>query len=673
MSIRKTLTLASTLLLTTLALSTAPAGAHPTRELTTSFGSLEKRVVQETIEGRPFRTFDYIGVTGLALDLETGNVYAADNNTQTVYVYGPTGGSPLDGVPSQITGVELGTYFEPSGIAVDNSCYEHQPRLTGKACEEYDPSYGDVYVNDIRQGAGVQKFKLNSGGQYELAGEIPCKISTLDGAGLAVDANGNIYLSNPQYARAEHQPVTEFKKVVEKVVNGGVEEFQERLEERDLPQNIAQEASFVAVDDLGDVYVSSGRGGGLEEGYKGVAKLKVNGAGDEVSEEVLTGPHSGAFYRPVAVNAVTGAVYVGDGPEVAEYNAAGILQLTFGSAEPFGGSFGEGVNGVSAIVVNSESGRVYVGNPLSGHVDVFGGVVAPPVFEGSQPPVASVTRTSALVGGTANPESSKATYFFEYVADGEYDSAAADPYGAGGRTAIEPLAGGDTPQTVERVALTGLLAGRTYHYRMVVSNSTGTVYGPDETFMTAPATPPVASTGAASEVRMTSVTLSGTVGPRGLPTSYVFEVGTDMSYGGARLYGNAGASTGEVAVTVGLQYLVPGVTYHYRLAATSFDGTSYGQDGSFTTPGVPPTVVQPASEPLIASPVEAFPSIAGAITEPIDGVKHRKASTGATRKLTGALGACRRRYGRGRRRMACEAQARNRYGRALENQRSKKR
>jgi hypothetical protein len=679
MSIRKTLTLATILVLTTLTLAlTVSADAHPTRELITSFGSLETRVEQQTIEGKPLRTFVHTGVTGLAVDLETGNVYVADNNTQTVYVFGPTGGAPLDGVPSQITGVHLNLYFEPSGIAVDNSCYEHQPRLTGKACEEYDPSYGDVYIIDKGLGErGIQKFKLGSDGEYEVAGLLGGADPEREyDSGVAVDSGGNVYLvlEAGGNSTTAHIPVTEFKKTIEKVLNGGVEEFQENLEELSFPQNIVSQAGYVAVDDLGDVYVGSREeNGGPSEGYMGVAKLKVDGVGGVLSEEVLTGSHSGAVYRPVAVDPATGTVYVGDGSEIAEYNSAGVLQLTFGSTEPFGGSFGEGQNGETAIAVNSETDRVYVGNPLRGDVDVFGGVVGPPVVEGPQPPVSSVARTSALVGGTANPESSKANYYFEYVAAGEYDPAAADPYSAGGRTAIEALAGGNTPQTVERVVLTGLLAGTTYHYRMVVSNSTGVAYGPDETFTTVSGMPPTVSTGGAGEVTATSATLAGVVGPRGLPTSYVFEVGTDTGYGGARLYGSAGSSTGEVPVTVGLQYLVPGVSYHYRLVATSFDGTSYGQDGSFTTPGVSSSIAQPSSEALIAGPVEVFPSVVGAITEPVGVVKHRKASKGAAGKLVGALGVCRKRDRPGRRRVVCEARARRAYGRALGNQRSKKR
>jgi hypothetical protein len=34
-----------------------------------------------------------------------------------------------------------------------------------------------------------------------------------------------------------------------------------------------------------------------------------------------------------------------------------------------------------------------------------------------------------------------------------------------------------------------------------------------------------------------------------------------------------------------LEGLQPGTTYHYRVVATNVDGTTYGEDQTFTTPG----------------------------------------------------------------------------------------
>jgi DNA-binding beta-propeller fold protein YncE len=661
MNTPKTL-LASTLALTTLALtalmlSPVSASAHATREFISSFGSFQ-------------------GPTGLAVDQETGNVYVSDPKTQTIDVFNATGGPPVDGVPTQITGVTIEKGDGPSGVAVDNSCYEHEPRLTGVACEEFDPSYGDVYVikrptsGGSAEGYGIKKFKLNPGVGYELVELLPLSGNDTP-YGVTVDSRGNIY--SVSYFES---PVTEFKKVVEKITSGGKEEIEEKLEEVTIPESLEEAKDelgpdYVAVDDSGDLYISDGyEGGGLSEGFRGVAKLKLNGSGGVVSEEIFVANMVG-YRRPLAVDPSTGAVFVGAGSEIAEYDSAGALQLKFGSTEPLGGSLGIESQGPIAIAVNDATDRVYVANTLHGEVDVFGPVLGPPVFEGEQPPASSIARTSALIAGTVNPESGGASDYFEYVAAGEYEPQAPEPYREGGRTAIEPLAGGHTPETVQRVVLTGLKASTTYHYRMVASNANATTYGPDETFTTAAATPPVASTGPAGEVSATGVTLTGVVAPQGLATSYVFEVGTDTGYGGAKLFGNAGSSTGEVAVSVGLQYLVPGTVYHYRLAATNFDGTSYGQDATFTTPGVPSSVVQPSSAPLIASPVVQFPSVTSAITSPVaKKSKPGKASKGA-RKLAGALRACRKQKP-GARRASCEARARKLSGRAGKTNHSKK-
>jgi DNA-binding beta-propeller fold protein YncE len=81
MSIRRVI-LASALALTTLILTAAPATAA-TRELVTTFGTLQEPA-------------------GLAVDLETGNVYVTENKTGAVGIFGATGGTPTNGVPAQI-------------------------------------------------------------------------------------------------------------------------------------------------------------------------------------------------------------------------------------------------------------------------------------------------------------------------------------------------------------------------------------------------------------------------------------------------------------------------------------------------------------------------------------------------------------------------------------------
>src|SRR5262249_4406848 len=150
----------------------------------------------------------------------------------------------------------------------------------------------------------------------------------------------------------------------------------------------------------------------------GVARLTLGEGGSVLSEGVLTEGLIADNFRPVAVSRATGAVYVGSGPEIKEFSSAGVLQLAFGSEDVANGSLGKGRAGVEGIGVNDESGRVYVVNPAHEDIDVFGAVIAPAVIEGAQPPVSAVSRTSVLVGGRANPESGRASCYFQYVPAG---------------------------------------------------------------------------------------------------------------------------------------------------------------------------------------------------------------------------------------------------------------
>ena len=82
-----------------------------------------------------------------------------------------------------------------------------------------------------------------------------------------------------------------------------------------------------------------------------------------------------------------------------------------------------------------------------------------------------------------------------------------------------------------------------------------------------------------------------------------------------------------------MQNLQPATTYHYRIEASNLDGTEYGTDQSFTTPGIPSPLSQPPTAPLIATPTIAFPTEPGKATTTV------KALTRA-QKLAKALKTC---------------------------------
>lgn len=121
-----------------------------------------------------------------------------------------------------------------------------------------------------------------------------------------------------------------------------------------------------------------------------------------------------------------------------------------------------------------------------------------------------------------------------------------------------------------------------YHFRLVASNSWGTVYGKEATF-TSPAVAPNAATVAASHITSAGATLNGTVNPNGLSTTYHFEYGTTTAYGHTTAGAGVGADHTTHSVSTGVSGLRGRTTYHDRLLATNSAGTTRGRDRTFTT------------------------------------------------------------------------------------------
>jgi hypothetical protein len=102
---------------------------------------------------------------------------------------------------------------------------------------------------------------------------------------------------------------------------------------------------------------------------------------------------------------------------------------------------------------------------------------------------------------------------------------------------------------------------------------------------------PTVITEAATSIQYRQANLNGSVNPNGPDAHYHFQYGTTTGYGSSTPEGDAGygnSNTGESSTATGLK---PGTTYHYRLVASSWVGTSNGADREFTTP-IPPPVVK---------------------------------------------------------------------------------
>ena len=179
---------------------------------------------------------------------------------------------------------------------------------------------------------------------------------------------------------------------------------------------------------------------------------------------------------------------------------------------------------------------------------------------------------AATLNGTVGPSGVSTIYWFEYGTTTSYGLQTGS-HGAGSGTSARPVS----------AHIAGLVAGTTYHYRLVAQNSAGTTDGLDQTFTTSAANAPLVTTGTAGGIGAKTATLNGTVNPNGAATTYWFQYGTTTSYGLQTGTHSAGSSTSDKHVSVGLSGLVAGTTYHFRLVAQNSGGTTNGQDQMFTT------------------------------------------------------------------------------------------
>jgi hypothetical protein len=88
-----------------------------------------------------------------------------------------------------------------------------------------------------------------------------------------------------------------------------------------------------------------------------------------------------------------------------------------------------------------------------------------------------VTSSGATLNGSVNPGGQGSTYQFDYGTTTSYGSLVPSPAG---------YAGPGTNVVNESASMTGLRPDTTYHYRIEATNATGTIYGSDQTFATAP-------------------------------------------------------------------------------------------------------------------------------------------------------------------------------------------
>ena len=180
----------------------------------------------------------------------------------------------------------------------------------------------------------------------------------------------------------------------------------------------------------------------------------------------------------------------------------------------------------------------------------------------------SVDYDSARLNGyLSSPGADSCTVWFEYWTDGSHVTV--------GETTMH--SSGSFSHT-----LTGLSLDTTYYFKAYASNTAGETDGSTKTFTTHVVRPAV-TTGSADNVTSSTALLNGALDDWGGEQCTVwFEYGPTTAYGSA----TQAMSLEDGAFTGALTGLQPGTTYHYRAVAENSAGTTYGNDGTFTTTAV---------------------------------------------------------------------------------------
>ena len=202
----------------------------------------------------------------------------------------------------------------------------------------------------------------------------------------------------------------------------------------------------------------------------------------------------------------------------------------------------------------------------------------------STTPASNITTTSAISGGIIADDGG-ATIISNGVCWGKTEN-----------PTIEGSKTNESVGTGQFVSnLTGLDAGTTYHVRAYATNPVGTSYGADMTFLTL-GQAPSGLTQPPSNVTSVTATLNATVNPNDLSTTVTFEYGLTTSYGSTAA-ASPSPVTGNTMVNVMAEIsgLLPATTYHYRVKTVNSIGTTYSEDKTFTTAGIPPAATTSAA------------------------------------------------------------------------------
>jgi hypothetical protein len=574
-----------------LALQATPVFAGQARVFTGSFGGASSTLTNPyPLSGAPGA-----GMSGVAVDDLTHDVYASDLNNHRVEKFGPAGefilmfgkevnltkvlsaapeaeqnvctAASLDTCQAGAFTSSLGGFKYPLYVAVDNSS---------------DESKGDVYVGnsairqeDVVSDHVVSKFDSSGNLISSWASNGQLNGSTATGivkgpfgqlAGIAVDTSGNLWVADYSGQMFEFHQDSSF-------ITGW------------YSQKLTTLVGGIAVDSEDNLYT----------GVEKVEKLDATGKdiGSVRPTEAFFGNVVGLTVDPtdseLYVDAEDDSKYL-----IERYDAScrphrdlsGDTHCT--PVESFGTTHLNKSEGL-AIDPSTPADTLYVyvvdGNFASSEVAAFSVETVPDV---NTLKATGFTSTSAKLNGSVNPSGVELKAGLEGC---RFEWGETETYGhiAPCDKSAAQIGSGLSPVEVS-AAITGLQQGKVYHFRLVAGNANDVNSLIDEPSLGADLAfgPPSVESASAIGVGANSATVQAQVNPNNVDTRVRVEYGTE-----AGVYAHSTSETGLGAdgtselVDFQLAGLAPHTVYHYRVVAENALGegadAAVGEDHAFVT------------------------------------------------------------------------------------------
>jgi hypothetical protein len=299
-----------------------------------------------------------------------------------------------------------------------------------------------------------------------------------------------------------------------------------------------------------------------------------------------------------AVDSSTGDLYVAGGEEaklvrtgiVKRYDVSCHPVITHEDPEPgcepvetFGVGLLQG-GSEHRLAIDSSTQALYVADET--RIVKFASLTVPDVLTAK--PV-NPTHTTALLAGTVNPSGVELNPGQEGCRFEWGETTAPYEHTAPCDKSAAQIGIGSEPVEVH-AAITGLQAGRTYHYRLVASNANDANSSIQEPSIGADLTfgPPALENASILSVTATGAALQAQVDPNDLDTGVRIEYGTEAGvYSQSTAVLDVGSAGSSQAASFHVSGLTPGVTYHYRAVAENLLGegseAAVSPDQTYTT------------------------------------------------------------------------------------------